>query len=362
VSARLPLWLGTLALLASAPLRAEEPAPEARAFVEVVSPRETWRLGEAVEVRVRVAYDAAWLAERGVALVPHPMDLPLEVRAPWLDAPPGTALAAPAPPASAARRSFVLGDEVVRGVVGDEAVVGGRVLDVVEVERRFVPEAAGSLVLAGPTLRFAWASAFEEDFVGGRTAVDRREVVLTGAPLRLVVEDARPVPPAPGPGSEATTPTRAPEGPPTAAEEDPSPAWVLGVLALPLVAVGLLLLARRRRAPAPPGPPAPVRALAPPPADARPEAVLAAPEDGRAAAFAAFLAARLGCAPAAVVAPDLAGRLERAGVPAALAAHAAEALEQDVARRYGAAPGPSAIDGALVRALADALPGGPRQS
>ena len=48
-----------------------------------------------------------------------------------------------------------------------------------------------------------------------------------------------------------------------------------------------------------------------------------------------YLAARLQCASAAVIAPDLKARLTAAGVPEALAARAAALLEELVAARYG---------------------------
>ena len=51
-------------------------------------------------------------------------------------------------------------------------------------------------------------------------------------------------------------------------------------------------------------------------------------------AFAAYVSARLRCAPAAVISPDLPRRLERSGVPADLAARTADLLERLVAVRY----------------------------
>lgn len=52
-------------------------------------------------------------------------------------------------------------------------------------------------------------------------------------------------------------------------------------------------------------------------------------------AFAEYLAARLHCPAAAVIAPGLATRLEAAGIPAATALRAAQLLETLVAARYG---------------------------
>jgi hypothetical protein len=52
-------------------------------------------------------------------------------------------------------------------------------------------------------------------------------------------------------------------------------------------------------------------------------------------ALAEFLAAHLGCAPAAVISPDLAERLSAAGVPGDLAGRTAGLVAGLVAKRYG---------------------------
>jgi hypothetical protein len=95
------------------------------------------------------------------------------------------------------------------------------------------------------------------------------------------------------------------------------------VLAATLLAAALAILlwrrARRRGAPAP-GPAAAFRAHV---------------GTDVAAAFTEYLAARLRCPSAAVIAPDLPARLAAAGVPAALATRTATLLEELVAARYG---------------------------
>jgi len=78
-------------------------------------------------------------------------------------------------------------------------------------------------------------------------------------------------------------------------------------------------------------------------------------------ALADYLAARLRCPPAAVIAPDLAARLAAAGVPPPLAARAAAALTELTGARYrtrtpdGARPAGAASIGALVAELEDAF-------
>ena len=71
-----------------------------------------------------------------------------------------------------------------------------------------------------------------------------------------------------------------------------------------------------------------------------------------AAAFTEYLAARLACAPAAVIAPNLAQGLETSGVPAELALRCAAMVEGLVAARYGgAAEDARGAVGALVEEL-----------
>ncbi len=69
-------------------------------------------------------------------------------------------------------------------------------------------------------------------------------------------------------------------------------------------------------------------------------------------ALTAYLAARMGVAEAAVISPDLAARLERAGVDEELARRCASAVDRGVAQRYGGGEGLDAETAeALVRDL-----------
>ncbi len=79
-----------------------------------------------------------------------------------------------------------------------------------------------------------------------------------------------------------------------------------------------------------------------------------------ATAFTTYLAARLRCAPAAVISPDLRERLTAARVPADLAARTVAAIDALVAARYGSlrhddvASTTTSLVGALERAFAEA--------
>jgi hypothetical protein len=110
-------------------------------------------------------------------------------------------------------------------------------------------------------------------------------------------------------------------------------------------AAGAAWLRRRARRAAPVDP----RALR----VARARSALARDGD-RAEAFAELLAAHLDCPAAAVIGPDLARRLEAAGIPAALAARVAATLERLVEVRYGGAAADADVE-ALARERAGAL-------
>lgn len=134
---------------------------------------------------------------------------------------------------------------------------------------------------------------------------------------------------------------------PRAATEASTPRLLLALLGPWGLALGLVLWrrasARRRHDPA--GRRA--RAAA---ADFR--ARLAAPGADLAAAFTEFVAARLRCAPAAVISPDLPARLSAGGVPPSLGARTAATLDAMVASRYGSV---ATHDAVAIAALVDEL-------
>ena len=181
---RVALSLLLLALLAS-PLCAEDDAPEAHVFLEIVTPRDHVFVGEPFTLSLRVGIDRAFFDEHAVQLFRREMELPVQVEAPWLAGPPGT---------RALDRGGVRGD-VPLAVEGREAqalrlgeqVRGDRRFEVVEVSGQYLPEVQGSHVL-NASLRFGYATRFEEDFLGGRVAVDRRDVRVAAPPFTLTVD------------------------------------------------------------------------------------------------------------------------------------------------------------------------------
>jgi len=190
------LGLPVLLALAGA-ARAREPAAATRAFVEVTTPRPEVYVHEPVPLRLRVGFDRAFFEAHAVPLFRQAMDVPVQVRASWIHALEGTT-ALPVPEtAGGPTLSFALQDGVVRGRRVADVVRDGVPFTVIEVERRYLPERPGTLAVPAPSLRFAHATRFEEDFLGGRVALDREDVRVEGRPL---VVEVRPLPEAGRPG------------------------------------------------------------------------------------------------------------------------------------------------------------------
>lgn len=188
---------------------------------------------------------------------------------------------------------------------------------------------ADSSVKEIPALAFAW---FSPDAPVGYVTVRTEPIALAVAPRA---------------GGELQS-ARAPAG------EGRGEGASLALRAVVFVAAGILILAalqfavRRwalRSATARAKAPRRAAGASGGPAAATARARLADPDADAATAFTEYVATRLGVSPAAVVAPDLAGRLERRGVPRDLAASVAERLAARIAARYaGRAAAPTSAE------------------
>ena len=473
--------VGTLPVDGARDVTAEE-----HAFLELETPRDTYFVHEPIRLRLRFGVDGRFLRANMIQLFRRHLDVPVQVQAPWLRDLPGTRALEPSTPGEEGETggartllSFALDDGLVEAAQVPDRVEDSRRFTVLEIERSYLPERPGELVIPAPLLRFAYATRFEEDFLGGRVAADRRDAAVYGRSLTLTIlalpEEGRPpeftgavgdfsvraeaeprdpqvggifklalhiqgegnldfldpprldlledfhvygkiddksegrrtvtydlaarrddvmqVPsiaftffdpnPLAGYRTVRTEPIplevrplpesarREPPGddargvvpgvndifemksvaalPPTGAPRSPSTALAAVVLLSPWLLALCLLTWLRGHARS---------QIDPDHARARAAAVAFRARAGQpgtdvAEAFAEFLAARLGCAPAAVIAPDLPARLEAAGVPTHLAGRAATLLDGLVAARYGGSP--SAGGAAAVRALVDEL-------
>jgi hypothetical protein len=178
----------------------DEAGNDADSFAEVsmTAASVTVYAGEPIALTLTVALDADFLANQAVPLFRRPLDLPVQLSAAALDHLPG-ALPLPSPAASdedERRLSFALNDDVVSATPIDEMREGRRFI-VLTIRRRLVAEMPGELVIPAPTLRFAYATSFRQDFINERVATDRREVQISGKPITLTIlplpEDGRPL-------------------------------------------------------------------------------------------------------------------------------------------------------------------------
>lgn len=164
-----------------------EPAPVTRARVEIVASNATPFVNEPIRLALQFGIDRTFFENRAVQLFRTELDVPVQVRAPWVAQIPGTTMQSePAADGSSGLR-FALNGRAGRAQPVDVQMVAGRAYDIYRVERIVRPTRAGTIELSAPTLRFAHATKFEEDFVGGRVPLDRKDVTIQGAPLTLQV-------------------------------------------------------------------------------------------------------------------------------------------------------------------------------
>lgn len=159
------------------------------AFVELVSERPGYVLGEPIELRLRFGFERGFLAQNLVQLFQRPLEVPAQVFAPAFEAHAGLvfeqALADGVDPAAGA--SFALGERILRARALADETRAGRSFAVFELVRRARAVRPGTLELAAPVLGFAHATRFEDDFLHGKRALDREEALVRGATLELTI-------------------------------------------------------------------------------------------------------------------------------------------------------------------------------
>jgi hypothetical protein len=165
------------------------------AFVELRCARTTRFAGEEVPVSLCFGFEAGLFAEGLVPLFRRPLDVPAQVAAPWLGGLAGAAVRL-VPPPPGAGSTLAVNEDVASAVRLSDEERAGRTFAVFELAAAVLPPAPGELELGAPRLRFARATAFEDDLAQGRVATDRTEVEVAGLALLLTVlplpEEGRP--------------------------------------------------------------------------------------------------------------------------------------------------------------------------
>ena len=147
-------------------------------------------IGQEIRIGLEVEWDTAWFEAHGVPLFLRPLDVPIQVDASWLRGIPGT-VAIEEPPARPNPRvktaALAVGDQVLTATRSFDGNRKGRHTSAVRLERTLVAVEPGNLAIPAPSVRWAWSSRFEEDSLGGRRALERREESAAGGEATIEV-------------------------------------------------------------------------------------------------------------------------------------------------------------------------------
>lgn len=162
-------------------------AAPVRAFVEIDGvPARAW-VGQVCELTVRVGVDAAWFAAHAVPLTAQALDQPFHVQIPWLASTDDARATVVPPPAAAATQRVAVGDRAEAFAVAAPRTIEGRAFTTLALRVRWQPRRDGVLPLAPVRLRYAFATAFADDFLRGRQPLDRQEAGVAGAAVVVLV-------------------------------------------------------------------------------------------------------------------------------------------------------------------------------
>jgi hypothetical protein len=177
-------------LLAAVPAaRAADTPPSGLVFVEARAEPVRCHVGQAFRVVLRVGFDTEQFRTHPVPLFRQPMDVPLQVQAPWLRRLEGASPLPPDEPRTPAEGLSLVLDGRVRSLRRLADVTRhGRRFTVLEASRRYRADGAGTLDLEGTSVRFAYATRFDHDIFGDPVPLDPRPVVVKGAPAHVVVQ------------------------------------------------------------------------------------------------------------------------------------------------------------------------------
>ncbi len=180
---------------------ARDMSGEGRAFVETVIDGDAFYLQQPIRVRLRLGVERPFLAKDMVQLFRYPLDVPVQLQAPWFESLQDTIVRKPSATADedAARArhlSFALDERITDGARLENTSIDGNTFTVLEVETTWIPIALGKLVVPAPILRFAFATGFHDDTWTGRVPTDRRDVYVRGKTRTLTIlpfpEEGRP--------------------------------------------------------------------------------------------------------------------------------------------------------------------------
>ena len=157
---------------------------DGRVFLELTPSVAEAYVGVPQRVELRIGLERGFLAGELVPLFARSLDVPVEVRAPWLREARGGRWSEPPQPDSGAR-SLALDGEVAFATALADVEREGRTYALHALAFEWLPDAPGELVLDGTELRLAFASAFDDDPFRGRLPRDRVDARVRGPVARL---------------------------------------------------------------------------------------------------------------------------------------------------------------------------------
>jgi hypothetical protein len=163
----------------------EDLASAGLAFITLTSPRDTYLVGEPIELRLTFGLEREFLRASLVQLFPRPLDVPVQLFASALEPRVGLYLETPEEPTGGA--TLALGEAIVRAERAGEVLRAGRAFETFELRRTAVATRPGALELEAPALTCAFAREFAHDLLQGRQPLDRHAARVRGSGLRLTV-------------------------------------------------------------------------------------------------------------------------------------------------------------------------------
>jgi hypothetical protein len=158
-------------------------------FVELAASSRSPFVEQEVVLRVRFGVEARIAQPLLVQPFQRKLEIPIQVLAPWLDAPAGLEPLPALDGAPAAPRCALNGTPCAAIARGEE-VRDGRTFSVWEIERRFAAPRAARLSFASVEALCVLGSKSEQDLFGEMQIVGRREVRASSAALELEVVEA----------------------------------------------------------------------------------------------------------------------------------------------------------------------------
>ena len=153
---------------------------DASAKLEVSAEPATVWVGQEFVVRTRIRVDTKFFATRAIQILRRKLDLPVQVDASWMRELDGARIATSPPPTRTADRTSIAAGGGLTFVA--RAPDGSYVL-----ETRVRADRAGRLAFEAPTMRYAWTSRFETDFLGDPKPVDRKLATVQGNAIEVRV-------------------------------------------------------------------------------------------------------------------------------------------------------------------------------